>query len=347
MTTHNSRRFTPRDILLSAAIFAALNMLALDAQSQDKVGTLSTSIGDSITDTQLADWIDELIPPATSGQRLIVLTECFGGDKVDNFAGKANTAVISATSPGETATYGGYDDDAAAALKPGATNTGATVHAAGSGDAKATPTTGGGLAPGGFSLAPVATPTDMIESRHVLVYAGQPDGGGGTTDVMQRDTIKANFAGDATVTTVGGAGGGGWDHPGSAKGLRAALKAIGDDIANDPMPTKEQFILFVTDHGDLHKKDANNTITVPSCGALCLPTPYSSSFDGFDSLLDLDPQILFDDPDNEPGLSIFVDLWQYNQDNPGGEILIPDGSPPFFSPGEWQLTVNSSNTGHI
>jgi hypothetical protein len=264
-------------------------------------GTLCTSLGDSISSDQLRDWINELIPGGN--ERLLVMTQCFGGNAASSFSMQPMTSVISATSPGETAKYGGYDNDAANALGPGPMKTGANVHAAGNAGkhASETPMTTG--APGGFSLEPVATMGDMIESRHVLVYAGQPGGGGGTTDVMQRDKIKMNFMGDAMVTTVGGAGGGGWDKPGSAKGLREALKDIGTAIMMSPNPTKEQFIMYITDHGDLHKKESTATPLPQNTPSV----PLVPNFPTFSSSLELDPQILIDDSLNNPGFSVFLE----------------------------------------
>ena len=312
-------------------VFGALWLAVAASGATVKTGTLATSAGNPITDTQLASWIDEFIPAASN--RLIVLTECYGGDKVDNFAGKTNTAVISATSPGQTAKYGGYDNDAGAALAPGAGTTGATVHTAGTNGkhASETPTTGGGLAPGAFDLQPT-NPTGAVQSRHVLVYAGQPDGGGGTSDVQQRDTIKTNFAGQAntTVTSVGGGGGGGWDKPGSAKGLRDALKEIGDAITSSPNPDKEQFILFVTDHGDLHKTETA-TVTAPASSAVTVP-----GLESFQTSIDLEPSDLFFEQNNITSFSFFIDFLDNG-------LTASEGSGPFFNPGDWELTLDNGS----
>jgi hypothetical protein len=307
-------------------------------------GTLATTQGDSITSDQLRDWINEFITAAN--QRLVVMTQCFGGNSATSFAGQGNTSVISATSPGQESTYGGYDDDAAGALAPGAGNTGATVHAAGTAgkDASETPSTGGGLAPGGFSLAPVPAapvPADPIHSRHVLVYAGQPDGGGGTSDVAQRDAIAANFAGqpNTTVTSAGGAGGGGWSQPGSAAGLRNALKSIGTAINASANPAKEQFILFVTDHGDLHNKESKSVVSPQNT---TIPLTPSSPFQSFGSI-QLDPDTLANDPNNQPGFSVFLPF----HDGTSSLRTAPyDPFTPFFPPNCWQMGLdNPAPTG--
>src|SRR5207244_4037052 len=78
-------------------------------------------------------------------------------------------------------------------------------------------------------------------------------------DAGDRDTIKQNFAGEpnTTVTTAGGEpsvndrqlGQNGWDYSGTLGGLEAAIKKAGDAIKNSSHPEREQFILFVGDHG--------------------------------------------------------------------------------------------------
>lgn len=101
-------------------LIAALLPL-LTAQAAEKKATICTTYGDDIYDYQLDQMIDSVVPP--SAKRLIVLTQCYGGDCLDNFTG-TNTAVVSATSSGQKAKYGGYDDDAANACKPEAGKTG-------------------------------------------------------------------------------------------------------------------------------------------------------------------------------------------------------------------------------
>ncbi|MCC7204201.1 MAG: PEP-CTERM sorting domain-containing protein [Phycisphaeraceae bacterium] len=288
-------------------------------------GTLSASKGTSILDSDLAKWIDDYIPGGS--QRLIVMTQCYGGDTAKAFAGKANTAVASATSAGEKATYGGYDKSAADALKPGAGTTASDVHTAGTGGKAAgeTPSTNGGLGLGDFKL----DPTDANSSRHVLIYAGKPDGGGGTSDTAQRDKIKSNFAGqtNTTVTSAGGAGGGGWDQEGSAAGLKKALKEIGDAINASPDPSKEQFILFITDHGDTHQVDVPLVPVVTPGG-----TALVQNFQTFQTTATFGAADFTEDPNNVPGFSVFLDLYAMGLERP-----IVDGS--LFAPGDWELVL--------
>ena len=140
------------------------------------------------------------------------------------------------------------------------------------------PLTGGTMAPEAFSLEPI-TPTSRIQSRHIIIFMGEPETKNirvethgtitvpspyGTlrpiSDNVDRDTIKQAFAGqlNTTVITVGGtpapgapdAGQNGWDGPGSSYALSRAIRAMGEAIAASENPAREQFILFVGDHGD-------------------------------------------------------------------------------------------------
>lgn len=263
-------------------------------------GSLVTSDNKGISGRRVRELLDTYIPTNNAHSTLVVLTQCYGGDMVSTLAsGRANTAVISATSAGQTAKYGGYDDDAAGALKPGATTTSDDVHQAGTNGkhSSETPSKAGGAVP----LTPVDVVNGPIKSRHVLVYAGKPDIGT-TQDSAQRDKIKSNFAGQpgTSVTTVGGDGTGGWDHPGTEAGLKAALTAIKAQMNAD-----EQFIMFVTDHGDKDAADTAATETPPVSGT------YQSV------PLFLEPSVyadMFTEPNNEPVVTIFVE--EFGQPGP-------------------------------
>lgn len=292
---------------LSVSLLAGLLSAPASADIVTR-GTLSTSAGASIYDEDLVKWIDEFIN--NSSPRLVVLTECFGGDKVADFSASpnlGNTAIASATSPGEQATYGAYDSGASNALKPGAGRTAQDVHNGGvaSKAATETPSTGGGLGLADFSLADTAA-AGPVKSRHVLVYAGQPDALPGR-DVDQRDRIKNAFAGQAntTVRSAGGAGAGGWDHPGSAAGLRSALKAIQSEIDGSADPSAEQFILYVTDHGDLHKQDDSPPPVIPGTAQNVYFT--TCTIPGY-TTAELNPIILSSDPNNQAAVEAFVAL---------------------------------------
>lgn len=223
-------RTSPVPAFLAAAIVVGVSRAWAANPSAVQEGTLLINGYGDIGATDLNTWINNAIP--SSSQRLIILTECFGGNTAQAFANQTNTAVISATSPGQLGYYGTYAVGATGALTAGAANTGQTVADAANATASpsTTPSTGGGLAPASFSLAPV-TAFGPIESRHILIYSGLP-GGPNNNDVNERNTIINNFASDpaTTVYTVGGDGTNGWNQPGTAAGLQATLKTIGNNI---------------------------------------------------------------------------------------------------------------------
>lgn len=188
--------------------------------------------------------INQHVPGQTP--KLFILSECFGGNIAQSplFKNMANTAIMTGNSPNQQGVFGGYHDDAARALAPGANKTAADIHSsAGVGrhsthladdgrpdDPDTTfmssefPTVAGGLSLSSFPLTPVSA-TGAVRSRHIVVYAGLPsittpkievhDGRtiplrDGTkteiTDVADRNTIKQNFANEpnTSVTTAGG-----------------------------------------------------------------------------------------------------------------------------------------------
>lgn len=286
--------------------------------------TISTSQGSRIYDEQLAGWIQNII--GQNAKQLVVLTECYGGNAVDNFTGD-NTAVASATSPGEKAEYGAYDAAAAGALKPGAGRTAQNVQNAGTAnkakDGTENPSKGGGLSLGDFPLEDTSD-NGNVQSRHILIYAGKPSDKG--KDDNLRDKIKGNFSGrqNTTVKTVGGAGTSqGWDNPGTAKGLRDAIIDLGLAIANAPDPSKEQFIIFITDHGDLHLVETVNE-KVPDGGCVTV-----TNFPAFTSE-DMAPGVI---DKATPGFSAFIPF-------SGGLIhTVADDYQPFFQQGQWMFKL--------
>jgi hypothetical protein len=129
----------------------------------------------------------------------------------------------------------------------------------------------GTVPPNQFLLDPV-TNTGPVHSRHVVIFAGSPDSRmelilrQGTTTIPasignlerfsdngDRDQIRANFLGNpnTTVTAVGGPPDAeGWDYSGDLEGLHKAIQEAGEAIEASADPSKEQFILYVTDHGE-------------------------------------------------------------------------------------------------
>ncbi|MDD2455527.1 MAG: hypothetical protein PHE10_04260, partial [Kiritimatiellae bacterium] len=299
----------------------ATSVAVFTVMAEIKRATICTTYGDDIYDYQLDQMIDSVVPP--SAKRLIVLTQCYGGDCLDNFKG-TNTAVVSATSPGQKAVYGGYDDDAANACKPGAGKTGQNVHDAGAAGkhSQETPVTGGKLAPGAVSLEPV-TADGAVRSRHVIVYAGMPDKKG--RDNAQRDKIKANFKGqlNTTVKTVGGEGPkDGWDKHGWKRGLQEAINEAAAAIEAVPDPSKEQFLLFVTDHGDMHEIKHVTTPTPPSNSVIVQANAFVAA--------DFAERAF-----ERPGFSITVDIAPFTHEV--GET--PDGYIPFFPTNAWRILL--------
>ncbi|MBN2578920.1 MAG: hypothetical protein JXB10_08010 [Pirellulales bacterium] len=292
----------------------------------EKRATLCTNGSASpIYDTQLRAMLDKHIP--AEAKQMLTLTQCYGGDCVDNFSSASNTTVISATSPGQTAKYGGYDDDSADALRPGWWRDAADVHKAGTKGKHSTetPMTGGGLAPGDFPLRPTSSwIPGTPDSRHVVVYAGDPN----NADAKMRDKISSSFSGgyNTTVTTVGGNGSSsGWGAPGTPKDLEAAIKAAGDAIRSSSNPANEQFLLYVTDHGDLHNVQTVTTSIPPT-------TSHTVSAYTTFTPADLNPAEL-----SLPGFSLFVsgmthvidDLYEYT---------------PYFQPGDWSISLTETTT---
>ncbi len=220
------------------------------------VGTLSTTDGASIPSADLSTWLTTDLG-TSNPQDLVVLTECFGGNTAQAFAPISTTSSrtrqcsrrrprMSWPRMGLTMSRRPVPSHPRPGPAQDVQNAGIAKKAPGE-----TPTTSGGLAPNNFSLAPSAA-GGPIQSRQVLVYAGQPGGNG--TDVAIRNTISANWNNKLdTVTTIGTTGGGvgGWANEGSAFGLKSAIDAAGKAINGGANPAQQQLILFVTDHGGL------------------------------------------------------------------------------------------------
>ena len=237
------------------------------------------------------------------------------------------------------------------------------------------PVTSGACPLGEFSLAHTSV-NGEVQSRHIVIYAGKPDtgrepvedrdgitvptyeaylddqAGGDTrrefTDADDRDAIERNFEGEVNtdVTSVGGApdpnnpgsGQDGWDHPGNLDGLEAALKKAGAAIRNSPNPDKEQFILFVTDHGE-GELYTDRTTNVPS-NTRSSVAPQFSSF-AADAFIVEQMQL---EPQNEPGFSLFLDY----SDNPRGFERLPGGAAvPMYEPGTFRLAVTPAGGAEV
>jgi hypothetical protein len=192
---------------------------------------------DAISAKEIKEILDDCLPSDT--ETLIIFTQCFGGNmaKSKHFKNKSKTCVLSGTDAGQEGGFGGYHDDAAEALKPGANKTAKDVHDAGragkmseqegSDEAKKwneEPQSTGETKPEDFPLDPTSN-DGPIHSRHIVVFAGKPDkknvkikttdgktvpDQNGTdlefSDKKDREKIKGNFNNqtNTTVDTVGG-----------------------------------------------------------------------------------------------------------------------------------------------
>lgn len=336
--------------------FVLLFVTVTNAWSQQHSGKLATwpSGSSGIPTSVFSDMIKKYIPAETD--KLLVLAQCYGGDMASN--PKLNQlpqiAIVSATSPGEEAFYGGYHDDAARALKPDG-RTGLITHQQGSKGKHPleTPMISGTLAPAKFSLAPTK-PNSNIEGRVVIAFFGRPTTrnewlktgpkghtipapanwspngpavtqGGYTKTAINDDVdaaqIRKNFAGQiqTTVIVVGGkAGRKGYDHAGSVTGLMNAIKAAGKLIKgpqNKNDVSKWQLIFFAGDHGELGRRIAVNK-TVPAGGKTKVAVK-KKTISKSQQLVDA----LLSDPDAQPGFTVSVSFAGQHyplQHQPGG-----------------------------
>lgn len=221
------------------------------------------------------------------------------------------------------------------------------------------PRISGTVPPEQFSLEPV-TSTGAVRSRHIVIYAGRPDSKTefvlrhgthtiptsppvGTkerfSDAADRDQIRQNFPADATTTVsaVGGEkGDAGWDHPGTLDGLHKAIKEAGAAIEAAADPSKEQFILFVTDHGEIGAELFPAPQQVPANQRRNLRAAAGSGTRVGTDLQPLAP----DDPAidsmirssrNQPGLRL--------------RFAAPGGAVPNLAPGN--LSLELSNSGGV
>jgi len=264
---------TTRGFLI-AAFVVLVSLLSLTAAAQGIPGggggttthagemwaTLVTGDGgEGIFDWELKRLISQTIG-ANYGSKILAFTQCYGGDAKNNLAGGRDTTVLAASAPGKKSYYNGYHRGLAQALAPGTTTDAAhqagVDHRYSDGDVEEEPSKFGpnqNIGVGGD-----------IHSCHVLVWAGLPGPPKEMWDWHDIEDIRHNFAGqpNTTVTVLAGNGGnpdgpGGFEAPDGAAtfdDLRQALKDIGAQMAPD-----EQFILFVTDHGNI----APSTWNVP------------------------------------------------------------------------------------
>jgi hypothetical protein len=133
-----------------------------------------------------------------------------------------------------------------------------------------------------------------VQGRQVLVYAGQP-GGPNNNDVNQLTSIQTNFKAETgakppltTVSSIGDNANAPWQNPGDAYDLQNQIQMAGSAISGAANPNKQQFLLYVTDHGGLRNvatnlnrtssKSTPNTVVAvkndPLPAPLAFPDPY-------------------------------------------------------------------------
>ncbi len=217
------KSFSTLVVLLVIAVHGSCLFAAVHA-------TLVADDRDDVLDSELERLINTNIATNGYGSMILAFTQCFGEDCFDDFAGYGNTALLSGSQICHTSQYGGYHRGLARNLVPGSTTNAA--HAAA--DAQKGP-----------GDTPVKAGTNenigTLSSTHVLVWAGKPN----WLDQADIDNIHDSFDGcDVTVLSGNGTGQN-VDGAANRANLQTALKNIGSQ-----MNSNEQFILFVTDHGD-------------------------------------------------------------------------------------------------
>ena len=345
-----------RELVQAMAVCGLLALasvaLAQTGDEPDKTqGALSVKGGrGEIPFTELKQILDNSV---SSVERLLIMTQCFGGNALEIFEG--TKTIISAAKGEEKAVYGFYDIEAAKQLKPGAGRTAKTVHDAATAKKHEdeTTTTGGFAAPEDFSLENTS-PSGAIRKRYVLVYAGQPtevqDDGVEVGDKAQRDIIKNNFLSDAgtTVVSVGGDGTDGWDYPATRKGLQDALDAIRVAIDAGNAPEKEQFIMFVTDHGALSNSDGTLIIhrsTFELEYNMILMHQIMET-EGVRQTIEaqMQSQIETDPDESDPG-EVPGFYSEFGSDENEIQPFNPETDGPIFQPGDIEIEVTPSTNG--
>ena len=204
----------------------------------------------------------------------------------------------------------------------------------------------GTMSPTMFSLESTSA-NGNVQSRHIVFYAGLPstrtprlatiDGhtvpshftGQSTsiTDTADATTLTMNFANqlNTTIETVGGApsdadrrlsSDSDYMYAGNLDGLQAAIKAAGQAIASSPDPSKEQFILFVGDHGELATGTFPVTPTTLAGRASLRSQSVANAssaevtLDGFETFASDSPIVerMLSEPANRPGFSVLVEF---------------------------------------
>ena len=234
-------------------------------------GTLASNDGRDVYDWEL-EFLISLFINGNYESMILAFTECYGGDKFDDFAGYANTALLSGSMAGNTSQYGGYHRALAGALAPGVTTDAAhAAGVAGQGTGDSPTKAGANVTVGGS------------QSTHVLVWAGKPE----APDQADIADIRNNFNGPNQTVTVLSGNGGGADGAATLDNLIGELAGIGAQ-----MDANEQFVMFVTDHGNLDQGMWNIACGPGGCSVSLDAPAYSDMLYA---------------ADNQPAVSLFVE----------------------------------------
>jgi hypothetical protein len=296
-------------------------------------GVLPVLSGAGIYQEDLDLWLVLSLP--ADAQRLLIFTQCYGGNWVQQFAGDVATATASAQEAGNVAWYGGYHAGASMAFGPGLGRTGQDVHDGGvvHRDSRETPQTGGLLPLSSFSLSDNNNNAVIKKHRRVLVYAALPDK---FWDELDRSNIDNHFAGQplTVLENIGLDGGSGfWDFAATAKSLRDRIQQAGLDLASAPPGSPKQFLLFVTDHGGLGKVVKPDTMM--PIGPLGSVNQTLSAF----SSSTLDAAALLADPENQPGFAIRIGMIPFDHTVAYQASGLGDYTP-LFAAGDWSVAVS-------
>jgi hypothetical protein len=224
-------------VFLSILSLLALSGMVHVQAVEEITGSFPANDGNFIDDFELKELLDLHIGD-NYHSRILAFTECFGGDKIDNFAGDRDTTILSGSMAGDVTYYYGYHRALANFLKPGSDSDTAHAMAVTYKNSLDTPIKSG-------PNVDIGTGGDggNITSTHVLVWAGYPE----QPDQKDINDIHNNFSGkpNTTVTVLYGDGTGtNVDAAATRANLVDALKTIGA-----MMNMNEQFIWFSTDHG--------------------------------------------------------------------------------------------------
>jgi len=206
---------------------------------EENHATLVAHNDDHIHDWELAQYLKNSIGD-NYHSRILTFTQCFGGDLINDFENSRQTTILTSNEPGKVAYYDYSDSAYAENMIPG--NTTDKLHESAKTEKHSDET----LQYSGPDQTIGAV--GDIKSCHVLFWAGDPN----SIDRKQFDEIHGNFPGpENTVTVLAGDGdqqnwGPNVDGPATRESLKTELENI-----KKLMNSEEQFILFVSDHGDL------------------------------------------------------------------------------------------------